>query len=227
MATGSLLIDGGVRVPTDIYDLEGFRRWAHSDQFPESGRFSYLNGEVFADMAPEELQTHNKLKGVVTTYLTLWAASHDIGEVLPDGALVVNEQADVSNEPDVMFVSWESLENRTVRYAEVVEGSERYVEVVGSPDLVVEVVSKSSTYKDNTALPPLYYAAGVREYWLIDARGGEISFLLKRCGDDDWIDVEPDQDGYRNSEVLGGAFLLTRDLNRVGGYRYELRSREV
>ena len=125
-----------------------------------------------------------------------------------------------------MFISWESLESGRVRYAEAVEGSERYVEVVGSPDLVVEVVSRSSTYKDSTALPPLYFAAGVREYWLIDARGGEIEFALKRRGDRNWIDVEPDQAGYRHSKVLGGSFLLTRDLNRVGGYRYELQSRE-
>ena len=32
-------------------------------------------------------------------------------------------------------------------------------------------------------------------------------------------------DGYRWSPVLGGGFLLTRDLNPVGGYAYKLLSR--
>ena len=227
MAADSSLINGGVQLPTDIDDLAGFRRWVHSEQYPERGRFSYFKGEVTADMAPEELQTHNKLKGELSASLIWWAKAHALGEVLHDGALLVNETADVSTEPDAMLISWESLKTGRVRYVEAGEGSERYVEVVGSPDLVVEVVSRSSTYKDKTALPPLYFAAEVGEYWLIDARGGEIDFALKRRGNHDWMDVEPDQDGYRHSGVLGGSFLLTRELNPVGGYQYELRSREA
>lgn len=226
MASSSLPANTDVHVPTEIVDLESFRRWVHSDASPERNRLSYLNGEIVADMAPEELQTHNKVKRDVGLSLMIWLRGHDIGEVLVDGALFVNELADVSNEPDLTFVSWQSLESGDVRYAEVVEDSERYVEVVGSPDLVVEVVSRSSVYKDCTKLPPLYFAAGVKEYWLIDARGSEIQFWLNRRGDSGWIEVEPDADGYRRSEVLGGSFLLTRDLNRVGGYQYELQSKE-
>lgn len=226
MATG-LFIEGNIRVPSDIYDLAGFRRWVHSESFPNRGAFAYLGGEVFADMSPEELQTHNKLKRVITSYLGVWADSRVLGDVLADGALLTNEDADVSTEPDLMFCSWESLESGRVRYAEAVEGSERYVEVVGSPDLVVEIVSRSSVYKDTQALPPLYFAAGVSEYWLIDARGGEIEFRLLARGEASWQDVEPDSDGYYRSDVLGGTFRLTRDLNRVGGFRYELLSKSL
>ena len=225
MATGSLFIEENIRVPSDVYDLNGFRRWVHSDGFPEHGRFAYLAGEVFFNMSPEDLQTHNKLKRAITRYLDAWADSHDIGEILADGALLVNEAADLSTEPDMTFCSWESLERGRVRYVEAVEGSERYVEVVGSPDLVVEIVSRSSVYKDTKALPPLYFAAGVLEYWLIDARGGAIDFRLKARGDDGWRDTEPDGDGYYPSEVLGGSFRLIRELNRVGGFRYELLSK--
>jgi Uma2 family endonuclease len=182
---------------------------------------------VFADISPEELQTHNKLKRVLTSYLGVWADSRDLGEVLADGALFVNENADVSNEPDLMFCSWDSLESGRVRYAEAVEGSERYVEVVGSPDLVVEIVSRSSVYKDTQALPPLYFSAGVLEYWLIDARGVEIDFRLKARGDAGWRDIEPDSDGFYHSDVLGGKFRLFRELNRVGGFRYELLSKTL
>ncbi len=227
MATGLLNIEGNIRVPADIYDLTGFRRWVHSDSFPERGRFAYLAGEVCFNMSPEELQTHNKLKRAVTRYLDTWLDTHDTGEILADGALLINETADLSNEPDMTFVSWESLESGRVKYAEAVEGSERYVEVVGSPDLVVEVVSRSSVYKDTQALPPLYFAAGVLEYWLIDARGDEIEFRLMARGDAGWRDVEPDGDGFYQSDVLGGKFRLTRELNRVGGFRYELLSKSL
>lgn len=227
MASGSLFIEGNIRVPSDVYDLTGFRRWVHSDSYPARGRFAYLAGEVFADMSPENLQTHNKLKGTITRYSDEWADLRGIGEILSDGALLVNESADLSTEPDMTFCSWESLESGRVRYAEAVEGSDRYVEVVGSPDLVVEIVSRSSVYKDTKALPPLYFAAGVLEYWLIDARGGEIDFRLKARGDAGWRDTEPDGDGYYQSDVLGGRFRLIRELNRVGGFRYELLSKSL
>jgi Uma2 family endonuclease len=227
MAISSLFIEGNIRVPSDVYDLTGFRRWVHSDGFPERCRFAYLAGEVCANMSPEELQTHNKLKRAITRYLDVWVDSLDVGETLADGALLVNEAADLSTEPDLMYCSWESLESGRVKYAEAVEGSERYVEVVGSPDLVVEIVSRSSVYKDTQALPPLYFAAGVSEYWLIDARGGEIEFRLLARGEAGWQDVESDSDGYYRSDVLGGTFRLTRDLNRVGGFRYELLSKSL
>ncbi len=227
MATGSLFIEGNIRVPSDVYDLTGFRRWVHSDNYPERARFAYLAGEVFADRSPEDLQRHNKTKNGLTYALTDWVTKYDIGEILADGALLVNEAADLSTEPDVTFCSWESLESGRVRYAEAVEGSDRYVEVVGSPDLVVEIVSRSSVYKDTKALPPLYFAAGVLEYWLIDARGGEIDFRLKARDDAGWRDTQPDGDGYYPSEVLGGRFRLIRELNRVGGFRYELLSKSL
>jgi Uma2 family endonuclease len=73
----------------------------------------------------------------------------------------------------------------------------------------------------------LYFAAGVSEYWLIDARSDEIEFRLLARGEAGWRDVEPDSDGYYRSDVLGGTFRLTRDLNRVGGFRYELLSKSL
>ena len=33
---------GQVQIPADVVDLESFRRWAKSDEFPEHGWFSYL-----------------------------------------------------------------------------------------------------------------------------------------------------------------------------------------
>jgi Uma2 family endonuclease len=57
-----------------------------------------------------------------------------------------------------------------------VQGGGDYIEILGSPDLVVEIVSDSSVRKDTTLLRDAYWKAGVREYWLFDARGAEIRF---------------------------------------------------
>jgi Uma2 family endonuclease len=222
MVSGALVLDEDVRVPSDIFDLAGFRRWVHSDEFPDRGRFSFLAGEVNIDMSPEEIQSHNRLKNDLGYGLTDWTRQRDIGEMLADRALLVNEEANLSTEPDLMFCSWESLRSGRVRYVEWVEGSNRFVEVLGSPDLVVEIISQTSVRKDTVRLPPLYFAANVLEYWLIDARGIEMDFQILARGDSDWMAVVPDDKGYRRSDVLKGSFQLTRDRNPVGGSRYTL-----
>jgi Uma2 family endonuclease len=38
--------------------------------------------------------------------------------------------------------------------------------------MVLEVVSASSVEPDTQTLRELYWAAGIKEYWLVDARGG-------------------------------------------------------
>ena len=44
-----------VTVPETAHTLAGFREWATSDEFPESGKISYLAGDLFIDMSPENL----------------------------------------------------------------------------------------------------------------------------------------------------------------------------
>lgn len=48
-------------------------------------------------------------------------------------------EAQIANEPDMMFCSWNRLLSGQIRYAERIEGSGRLVEVIGAPDLVVEI----------------------------------------------------------------------------------------
>jgi len=36
-------------------DLQKFRAWAHSDEYPETGKIAYIDGEIEVDMSPEEL----------------------------------------------------------------------------------------------------------------------------------------------------------------------------
>ena len=39
-----------IDIPADVQDLDAFRRWAHSDQFPEHGRIWWLAEKVWADI---------------------------------------------------------------------------------------------------------------------------------------------------------------------------------
>lgn len=222
MAAGAIVFEGRVRIPADVFDLDKFRRWAHSREFPERGRISFLAGEIDVDMSPEDIETHNKLKTDLTAALVARVRQQDLGDLLGDGAFLVNVEAHLATEPDMMFCSWDALGSGRVRYAEWVKGSNRLVEVIGAPDLVVEIVSRHSVRKDTKLLPKQYFAAGIREFWLIDARGPAIDFQLLVRGKSSFVPAKPDADGYRRSEVMNRRFLLARDRNPVGGFRYTL-----
>ena len=90
--------------------------------------------------------------------------------------LVTNDEADLGVEPDMTFVSFESLKAKRVWFTAGETTGAEATEIVGTPDLVVEVVSPSSEDKDTEWLMSQYHDAGIPEYWLIDARGGRTEF---------------------------------------------------
>src|SRR6266542_823858 len=57
-----VLAERALCVPPSAHTLAGFRAWAVSEQFPDRGRISFLDQEIFIDMSPEELETHVKVK---------------------------------------------------------------------------------------------------------------------------------------------------------------------
>jgi hypothetical protein len=217
--------DTPVDVPLSALTLTGFREWAHSDEFPESGRVCYFGGEIFVDMSPENLETHNKCKRGLYAGWEQVLAEADIGELIVDGMLLVNEEADLGAEADGMICLYESLRAGRVSFRERVEGSERFVEVTGSPDITAEIVSNSSVRKDTVVLMDRYYQAGVTEYWLIDARKADVSFRIHARGATAFQEVAAEADGFIRSEVLGRSFRMTRRRNPVGGWRYSLEFR--
>lgn len=225
MSRRAIVFEERLRIPADVFSLERFREWAHSAEFPESGWFSYIGGDIEVEMSPEELETHNKAKGYVFAGILQWIREKNLGELLGDRALLVHEAADLATEPDITFCSWDSLRSGRVRYAERQKGSKRRVEVLGSPDLAVEVVSENSVRKDTVLLRERYFRAGIPEYWLIDACGESVEFRILRRGKEEYVETESAADGFQRSEVLGGSFLVRRERNPVGGYSYELLSR--
>jgi Uma2 family endonuclease len=212
---------------TATRDLEGFRRWARSDRFPERGRIDYLAGDLEVDMSPEELHTHGLTKSEIATALQLLVAHPNKGYVYIDRARISSPAAQLSVEPDVVVVLWDSLDQGRVREVPTDKPEEgRLIEMEGAPDLVVEVVSKWSVRKDLKRLPELYAAAGVPELWVVNARRKNLLFDIRTLEAGVYRTLPPDPDGWVFSPLLGLRFRLRREEVRPGRWSYRLEHTE-
>jgi Uma2 family endonuclease len=201
------LDDERIQIPGWVVDLESFRRWADDDDFPEKGRISFLKGDVWVDMSMEQLFDHNDVKSEINTVLRVLVKANHLGRYFTDGAYVSNVDADVSNQPDGMFVATTTLQEGRVR---VVEGRTRgHVELEGASDMVLEVVSDGSVDKDMVVLRQAYAEAGIREYWLVDARKEPLRFDVLRLGERGYT-ASRKRSGWVRSEVFDHWFRLTQ-----------------
>lgn len=91
----------------------------------------------------------------------------------------------------------------------------------GSPDLVLEVVSNSSVRKDTEVLFDEYWAAGIPEYWLVDARGDDVEFDIHKRGPEGYVATRK-QGGWLKSAVLGKSFKLVRTEDADGNPDFTL-----
>jgi Uma2 family endonuclease len=97
-----------------------------------------------------------------------------------------------------------------------------FIEIEGAPDLIIEIVSDSSVTKDTKRLPAAYFAAGVREFWLVDARREELMFRIHSRGPERFVSRRADREGYQRSSVLGRRFRLNRHRDARGHWQYDL-----
>src|SRR5205085_5142072 len=126
-------------VPAWVTDLATFRRWVKSGALPENSRVSYLAGEKWVDVSMEQFFSHNQVKQEFSRVLGQMVKDGRLGRYVPDGMLITNLAADLSNEPDGCYVSREHLRAGHVRLASGGKGGP--VELVGTPDMVLEVGS--------------------------------------------------------------------------------------
>lgn len=215
--------DGMLHVPASAHTLAGFRRWVHSREFPEKLRATYLDGEVYLDMSKENIQSHAAVKTGVCVPLGLLVDERDLGNLYINGVLVTNEEAELSTNPDAVLVTWESLEKQRVVYVSNSKGEE--IEIAGSPDWLLEIVSDSSVEKDTHRLRKAYHRAGVREYWLIDARGGECCFVILYWRKSGYV-AASSKEGWQFSRVFARHFRLTRHHDRRGAWKYTLHLKD-
>jgi Uma2 family endonuclease len=203
-----------VRIPQGVVDLASFRRWASRKDFPDEGRVCFLQGNIWIDMSKEDLFSHNQVKAEYNSVLYQLARKDGSGLHFPDSVRFTNVDAVISNRPDGLFVSWESLRSG---FAELVKDKrgKGYVELLGRADMVMEIVSRSSVRKHKVVLRQAYWQAGILEYWLVDARQQPPRFDILRHTARGYAAVRK-QDGWLKSAVFGKSFRLGRRENAVG-----------
>jgi Uma2 family endonuclease len=201
--------------------------WARSPRFPNRGRLDYLAGDIAVDMRPEDLYTHGTLKVEITVLLHSFVVQSEKGLVFSDRTRISSPPAELSVEPDVVAVLWQSLDEGRLR--EIPSAGERpgrYIELEGAPDLVVEIVSDSSAGKDLERLPGLYAAAGVPELWTVDARAKTIRFVIRTLESGRYRILEPEAGGWHLSPFLGLKVRLRRKRVQPDRWVYRLETRE-
>jgi Uma2 family endonuclease len=83
--------------------------------------------------------------------------------------------------------------------------------------MALEVVSDTSERKDLVEHVGDYATAGVREYWIADARGDEVIFRILALGADAvYREVVKDASGWLASPLWGCRFQLRRFVDRAG-----------
>lgn len=218
-----------VVVPPDADTLDGFRRWVASDDFPDRGNITYIDGEVLIDMNAERVETHISVKAETDRVINTIARAQDRGKYYPDGLWLTNDDADLSTEPDGTFLTWESWNAGRVEFVSWHDDYEEEVddrlEMRGSPDWLLEIVSPSSVRKDVVRLPAKYHKAGVDEYWLIDARDDALQFTIFHREPEEYAAAEP-KHGWLFSRVFELWFKLEREQDPTGGWTYTLHHRE-
>jgi len=223
-AAPSLTLDTLIRVPSSAWTLAGFRSWAVSEDFPSRGQISYVQGELLIDMSAEEIESHNKVKSEVSRVVGSIVHDEDLGTYYSDGTLLTNEAAGLSTEPDGAFASWEAFQRGRLRCVPREGRPREHVEIEGAPDWVLEIVSRNSVKKDTELLFQAYHLAGIREYWLIDARSSEISFRILSHHSGGYRST-PTRAGWIASRVFGRPFRIRRERDRLGNWKYTLEAR--
>lgn len=224
--SAGILIDNQLDIPPGIDTLDDFRRWVHSAAFPEHGRIDWVNGKLEIEMAPDNLQWHTSPKTEIGATLHALAKGVDLGHVFIDKTRIVLPHSNVGCEPDVVLVTHESLESgRVILVPTAKREDDSFNEIEGPPDLIVEVVSDGSVIKDTQRLFDCYARGGVREYWLVDARGPEVSFQMFEFHDDRFRPAATDDSGFQWSEVFEMWFQFNRQRGRNNLWRYDLQEK--
>src|SRR5579862_7480345 len=103
-----------VRIPAWLTDLASFRRWAKSDDFPQRGWYAHLGGDLWVDPSMERMG-HNQVKAEIAMVLGVLVKGARIGRFFADRMLLTNVEAELSTEPDGMFLSYDAITNRRGR----------------------------------------------------------------------------------------------------------------
>ena len=207
-------------IPHGLDTHRKFLEWLSATDVPEEVRVSFLNGEVWVDAMSERAFAHNRIKTVVARVVDQLVTSERLGVYFGDGMMYSAEHADFTAVPDGIFISRATMDAGRVELRGAKRG-ENDTRLVGVPDLTVEVVSDHSAWKDTEWLMAGYWNAGVREYWLIDARRSQLKFAIHRRTAKGYSAARP-ADGWLKSPVFGRSFRFVTGEVMLGKQEYQL-----
>lgn len=168
---------------------EEWLAWGGDAEF----KSEWVDGEAIVHMSTKVL--HARLSGFLFVLLSQYVRFTRLGEVLAE--TIEMRIGRVSRVPDILFVATEHADRVTERRLEE------------PADLVIEFVSADSVERDRDEKFREYQAAGIPEYWLVEARpgprAGEAEFF--RLVDDVYRPVALDADGRYHSAVVAGFWL--------------------
>jgi Uma2 family endonuclease len=210
-----------IDIPSRVVDLNSFHRWVASTHFPGAWRICFVQGRVWIDTTMEEMD-HNQIKGAFAIGLGQLVLVASLGRYFHDRMRLSHLGADLSTEPDGMFVSYESFRSRRVR---LIEGTSRSpTRLEGTPDMTLEVVSSWSVDKDTIALRQHSWDAGIPEYWLVNPLGKQLDFDILRHTSKGYVATRK-QTGWLRSLVFDKSFRLTQQAGADGYAEYTLAVR--
>ena len=136
---------------------------------PEDIRAELINGQIVYMASPSRI--HQKILGAL--YVTIANYIREKGgdcEVYPSPfGVQLCEEDDTVVEPDISVIcDTDKLNDRGC---------------LGAPDWIIEIASPSNPSHDYITKLSLYYDAGVREYWIVDAQSKNIHIYNFEKGD--------------------------------------------
>ena len=178
-----------------------FETWCTAPGAPDAGHFEFLFGCVVAE--PPAAWPHGRVGASIGSRLAAFVESRALGLCFDSSQGFALPSGDTV-EPDVAVVlraTWDAG-------PPPVYG--RFLRVV--PDLVVEVLSAATAARDRSVKRAIYEGNGVREYWLVDTRRGEIG-VLARSAEGRFVDPGPVAgDTLARSTLLPGFALRPSDV---------------
>jgi Uma2 family endonuclease len=195
MATARAVADraavAGQRIPM-AYDA--WRAWE-----VEGLKSEWVDGEVIVFMPATA--RHGDLLSFLSTLLTAYVRFFGLGRLITDS--IEMHLPGRGRVPDLLFVPTDQLP----RLEET--------RLSGPAALVVEIVSPDSVERDHDEKKAEYAAAGVQEYWVVEARSDQHGATFFRLVDGAYEPIPLDAEGRLWSTVVDGFWLkpawLARD----------------
>ena len=149
--------------------MKADRRYTYADylKLDDDHDYEVVGGKLI--VVPRPRPYHQEIVGGFIEMLRGFLRLNGVGKVYSDVDVVLDNQV-VS--PDIVLI----LEEHLSRVQET--------HINGAPDLVIEVLSPSTEKYDRKQKSQLYYAHGVKEYWLVDPALQLVEIFT--AGEKDW-----------------------------------------